>query len=271
MRSRFVAGVLTVLVLLALAGGLLLWSGVVDVAANKASPHVDRILAYASLRSIKRHAPIRANPETDDPKALEVGLTAYKQQCVVCHGGPGAESAEFAAGLHPSAPDLGSPEIQFFDDGMLYQVIANGIGNSGMPAFEASHSEKELWSLVAFVRHLPKLTDDEKAKLARAPDPASPEQTATAASEEKSAGKHLHHISVGDSKFDPPSLEVQLGDSVEFANADFIAHTATAKDGTFDTRKIDGGGSKRIVAKKKGTFPYYCRYHNGMTGTLVVR
>ena len=35
----------------------------------------------------------------------------------------------------------------------------------GMPGWSTSHDERELWELVAFVRHLPQLTAEEKQAL----------------------------------------------------------------------------------------------------------
>jgi mono/diheme cytochrome c family protein len=34
-----------------------------------------------------------------------------------------------------------------------------------MPAFSPTHSPEEIWKIVAFVRHLPKLSDTEAATL----------------------------------------------------------------------------------------------------------
>jgi mono/diheme cytochrome c family protein len=48
---------------------------------------------------------------------------------------------------------------------------------TGMPAFGPTEDEEEIWHMVAFVRHLPELTDDEMARLrerARYPTPAPP-------------------------------------------------------------------------------------------------
>jgi len=36
---------------------------------------------------------------------------------------------------------------------------------TGMPAFSNGHNEQELWEDVAFIRHLPALTDPERAEL----------------------------------------------------------------------------------------------------------
>ncbi len=59
---------------------------------------------------------------------------------------------------------------------------------------------------------------------------------------------------------------------VEWKNTDFVAHTATADDRkSFETGRIDSGQTRRITARTKGRFPYFCRYHAAMKGTLVVQ
>jgi plastocyanin len=89
--------------------------------------------------------------------------------------------------------------------------------------------------------------------------------------EEKDQAAHVHRVAISNLKFDPRSLEAQAGDVVVWTNNDFVAHSATADDGTFDTGTLEGGQSKRVVAVKKGIFPYHCRYHTTMKGTLTVR
>jgi plastocyanin len=84
-------------------------------------------------------------------------------------------------------------------------------------------------------------------------------------------GSVVHRIAISGLKFEPAGLEVNAGDIVEWTNADFVAHTATAEDQTFDTGTIEGGKSKRITAEKRGSFPYSCRFHPLMKGTLTVR
>ncbi|HMA18571.1 MAG TPA: cytochrome c, partial [Thermoanaerobaculia bacterium] len=38
---------------------------------------------------------------------------------------------------------------------------------TGMPAFSPTHGESEIWQIVAFLRHLPEITDEEKSALER--------------------------------------------------------------------------------------------------------
>lgn len=272
MRRAFLIGAAVALGIEAVAAALLAWSGVVDVAAT--SGPQDRILAYASTRSIARHARDERNPRAGDPAALKEGLQQYGEMCVACHGGPGTAAEEFAAGLHPAAPDLASREIQSFTDGMLYEVVARGIGSTGMPAFGKTHTPDDLWSVVAFVRHLPELTPEEKEALARREHgdhgEAREESAPSAPAAPAGPDQRVHRVSISGFKFEPATLEVHVGDVVEWRNEDFTAHTATADDHSFDTGRLDAGQAQRVVARKKGRFPYFCRYHLAMKATLVV-
>jgi plastocyanin/mono/diheme cytochrome c family protein len=284
MTRAFLLGALATLAIGAVVATLVVTSGVVDVSAANAGGLPDRILGYASTRSLAHHARSERNPRADDPAALKAGLEEYRAMCIVCHGAPGAEPEEFAAGLHPAAPDLASPEVQGFTDGMLYRAIEGGIGSTGMPAFGKTHRPDTIWSIVAFLRHLPKLTPEEKEALAggegegahahagegegEAHEGEAHEAAASAAPAK--GGGRVHQVEMKGFKVIPDTLEVHVGDTVEWRNEDFAAHTATADDKTFDTGRIDGSESKRIVVEKKGRFPYYCRYHRGMKGTLVV-
>ncbi len=284
MRKAFALGVLAAVVGAAIAAALVIGSGVVDVAATRTRGGVDRILAYASTRSIAHHARSEKNPLARDPAAARKGLEHYRDDCVACHGGPGVHPAEFAGGLHPPPPDLASRQVQSFTDGMLYEAIAGGIGSTGMPAFGRTHSPDEIWTIVAFLRHLPELTPEEKKELGQAQGaggtataappshPAPPGHGEAAASAAAGGpGQHVHQVSISSFKFVPGALEVSPGDVVEWKNADFVAHTATADDRTFDTGQIEGGEAKRLVVRKKGRFPYFCSDHPSMKATLVVR
>ena len=64
-------------------------------------------------------------------------------------------------------------------------------------------------------------------------------------------------------------ISAHVGDTVEWNNKDFVAHTATARDGTWDV-KLPPHTSGRAVMKKAGKIEYYCRYHPTMKGEIDV-
>jgi mono/diheme cytochrome c family protein len=149
---------------------LLAWaflaSGIYDVSATAKTSGLERRLAfYVVDHSVERRAPKGPNPVAVTSEVLARGLHEYKEHCLVCHGVPGERQSGIAAGLNPPAPDLADPDSQESSDGELFQIISAGIRMTGMPAFSRSESQETIWTLVAFVRHLPKLTDDEKREL----------------------------------------------------------------------------------------------------------
>ena len=167
MKSFFVGAVSTVLGM-ALAGAALGFSGLVPVAADHygaMDSRLDSVLGHLSRASIRRHAPRSTNPVGDDPVALAEGLDDYRESCLSCHGAGRIAPGEFAAGLNPPAPSLGSKDVQSLSDGELFWVISHGIRATGMPAFSTTRDEKEIWRIAAFLRHLPRLTDAETGRL----------------------------------------------------------------------------------------------------------
>ncbi len=69
--------------------------------------------------------------------------------------------------------------------------------------------------------------------------------------------------------FAPAKLTAHVGDTVEWTNADFVAHTATAKDGSFDVA-LPAGKTGSTVLKKAGHFDYYCKFHPNMKAEIDV-
>ena len=46
-------------------------------------------------------------------------------------------------------------------DAELLWVVKNGLKMTGMPSFGKTHTKKQLWGIVAFLRRLPNLTTEE--------------------------------------------------------------------------------------------------------------
>jgi mono/diheme cytochrome c family protein len=164
----FLRGAIASLFAMALLGGLLAWSGTISVAADHYGPldvKLDTLLNGASRASIRRHASTAKNPLRGDPSAAAAGLLVYRESCLSCHGAARVRAAKFAVGLNPGAPALESKEIQAMSDGELFWVVSHGIRATGMPAFSAREDPDDIWRIVAFLRRLPRLSDDEIRQL----------------------------------------------------------------------------------------------------------
>lgn len=76
-------------------------------------------------------------------------------------------------------------------------------------------------------------------------------------------------IKIAQLAYTPAQVSAHVGDTIEWINSDFIAHTATARNGAWDVM-IPPHASKSIVLKAGGTVDYYCRFHPNMTGRITV-
>lgn len=72
-------------------------------------------------------------------------------------------------------------------------------------------------------------------------------------------------------KFDPQTVNVKVGDTVEWDWTDTSApHTVTAQDGSFDSCTQNSGFKFMVTFTKAGDVQYHCTIHSGMTGDIKV-
>jgi plastocyanin len=71
--------------------------------------------------------------------------------------------------------------------------------------------------------------------------------------------------------FNPGSLDVLPGETIEWTNVSNRRHTVTADDGSFDSGDTFGGDHFRWRFDSVGSFGYHCRVHAGMTAEVDVR
>jgi len=160
----FVAGILVTL----LVPILIVATGAINMGADVKPGLIERTIApWARDRSVAKRAPNEKNPFAGDSAAIATGLDHYRENCVMCHGAPGVAGAELSKGINPPAPSLGK-EGDDTPDGELFWVIKHGIRMTAMPAFGTTHTDEEIWKLVAFIRHLPELTVQERDSLGAA-------------------------------------------------------------------------------------------------------
>ncbi|MCP6761076.1 MAG: cupredoxin family copper-binding protein [Fischerella sp. CENA71] len=77
-------------------------------------------------------------------------------------------------------------------------------------------------------------------------------------------------VKIHNFKFEPANLAIGVGKTVQFINVDEEPHTATATDGTFNSKALDTNQTWNYTATKPGTYPYICSIHPFMKGTLTV-
>lgn len=70
--------------------------------------------------------------------------------------------------------------------------------------------------------------------------------------------------------FSPADISARVGDTIEWANQDFVVHSATARDHQWDVL-LPVHGIGRVTLDKQGLIEYYCRFHPNMKGTVTVK
>ena len=76
-------------------------------------------------------------------------------------------------------------------------------------------------------------------------------------------------VTIDKLKFDPAQVSARVGDTIEWANSDFVAHTATARNHDWDVA-IPAKGVGRVTLQHVGDVDYFCRFHPNMTGRISV-
>lgn len=142
-------------------------SGFYDVSATYRDPApVAWLLSTTMDSSVKRHARGIKVPSLDDPKMIAAGAGHYTKDCAFCHGAPGVKIGEVGRGLNPDPPEL-TEAAKDWKNNELFWIAKNGVRMSGMPAWGKTHSDKELWEIVSFVRKLPQMSPAQYKDLTR--------------------------------------------------------------------------------------------------------
>ncbi len=158
---RILAAIGFLAIIVGIGAAVFFFGGFYNIAASQEDPSIV-VWALTKVRdaAIERHATDRAPPGLNDPARVQAGARAFAQQgCTNCHGAPGVKWAKFSEGLRPDPPDL-KDVVGDLTPAQLFWVVKNGINMTGMPSFAAAGaSDEDIWSIVAFLKQLPKVSD----------------------------------------------------------------------------------------------------------------
>ena len=103
-------------------------------------------------------------------------------------------------------------------------------------------------------------------------DDGGEEETTAPAAEEEAPEEEAGGsgtVTAANFAFDPP--ELTAGDSIEFTNEDDTVHSFTIDKSDVD-EDAQGGASTTVDLSSldAGSYDFYCKYHESMTGTLEV-
>jgi mono/diheme cytochrome c family protein len=154
---KFILGVIVTLLVLVLGGLGFATLGYMPTHANVAPPRWEHHLANAAVdASMERHAPHVANPLPPSDQNLEDGMKLYTMNCALCHGALDRKPASLAKSFYPPPPNLVSDPPDDPEWHVFY-CIRTGIRYTGMPSWEKTLSEQDMWKITSFLSHMEKL------------------------------------------------------------------------------------------------------------------
>ena len=168
MRSKNMATIC--IVVLALAAIFYRWVLPGLSIARRNPPAAEVGIATWLLRhSVPADARRAVNPIGKDPADIAAGEDLFTHKCETCHAYDGGGRTEIGAGTYPRPPVLKNA-LGVMTDGEIFYHIRNGIRNTAMPAWDMP--DRQIWQLVAYLRHLPivaPLSDGTSAKAEAGP------------------------------------------------------------------------------------------------------
>lgn len=181
---RFFIGVIVGIGLVAGGAYYYFTSGMAPVAATAPPMPFERLMAKDALHAKMRAEAPATVPIEATPANLLAGAQIYAHHCAFCHGLPSAEASAEGRGMFPHAPQLFTANGMVTDDppGFTFWKVKNGIRLTGMPSFEKSLSDQQMWQVSLLLRDADKLPANVSAALAPAaqtapapaPRPAKP-------------------------------------------------------------------------------------------------
>lgn len=152
MRS-FVLGFLAAIFILPVGWMFFFVLGFSQIGADSAPSAIETAVFQSVVRhSVRRSAANVPSPPPVNEDALVVGGKLYVAGCQGCHGGLSAPFQEDHDHF-PPIPQLPRVGTQYSEP-ELYWIVKHGIRMTSMSAYGPFYSEKQLWSLAAFLRRI---------------------------------------------------------------------------------------------------------------------
>lgn len=162
---KILLSVLATIVAVIIIGLIVMYSGTINVGVM--GPHsglTKWVFSTTMERSVKSRASDIEVPDLTNEETIREGAEHYMRMCQGCHGFPGRERPGRA--IEPPPPHLyEKEEIEEWNPAEQFWITKNGIMMTGMPAWGTSHSDEDIWHIVAFLRKLPEMSPEEYQQL----------------------------------------------------------------------------------------------------------
>jgi thiosulfate dehydrogenase len=154
-------------------------TGSAPVATSAGPMPFEKRLAHQALDArVKKEMPKTVPVSPDYP----IGAQIYRENCAVCHGLMDGNRTAIAKGMFPKPPLLlHGKGVTDDEPGETYWKVANGIRLTGMPGFNQSLSDTQIWQVSLLVANADKLPAPVQQSLATEASVPSSQSTVPAA------------------------------------------------------------------------------------------
>ncbi|MBP1931940.1 stalk domain-containing protein [Ammoniphilus resinae] len=222
------------------------------------SPEAKQVITFttAATPSLIVNGPKEGEVIYGDKVTVSSELTGFKLSDFRKKGNVTAEEGHLHLWLDT---DVTNPKLaykQITGDPVTFENVEPGDHTLTVQLVGANH--KPIIPVVKKVVHF--------KTAAKPPQKSTGKTTAKQTNSEKT-----YTVNIESFAFKPGSLTVEVGSTVTFKNLDDVDHTVTAKDGSFDSGNIGKGKTYSMIFKNEGEYNIYCKPHNFMVGTIIVK
>jgi mono/diheme cytochrome c family protein len=173
--KHFLLGVLTAVAIIVVGGVVYLRLGLAEVRGDLPPSKLETLLMTSAVHaSVRREAPEMPNPVAPTDENLVAGGRLYLDGCAGCHGVPGRARKEGGDVLFPPVPQLPLVGTEY-TEAQIFWVINHGIRRTGMFANGKWNTEKEMWTMAAYIKRMNSLPPHVQEELSK-PKSAAPSQ-----------------------------------------------------------------------------------------------
>jgi mono/diheme cytochrome c family protein len=155
---KFILGIVATLLTLGVGGLAVSTLGLMPTNADATPPGLERRVATGALdASTERHAPRASSPIPPTDENLIEGMKVYTMNCSMCHGTLDNQPSPLERSFYPPVPQL---ILDPLDDPewRIYYVVRSGVRYTGMPAWNKTLSDQDIWKVTAFLARIQTLS-----------------------------------------------------------------------------------------------------------------
>jgi mono/diheme cytochrome c family protein len=156
----FIAGIIFTLLVLVVSVFAVSHFGLYPIGADNPPSGLERSLAMRAMDEYAdKHKPEMDNPVQPTAANLTEGARLYETNCALCHGGAKSKISPLRDKFNPPVPQLVN-RVPHDEDSWVFWVTKHGVRMTGMPSWDGTLSDDQMWKVVAFIKHSDKLPPD---------------------------------------------------------------------------------------------------------------